>query len=243
MKPRIGITSSFDNAKSRRAVLDFDYARSVAQSGGLPFVLPSFAMPVDPRDILDGIDGLLLSGGGDVSPLRYGEEPLRGLGSVSVERDEFEMALAIEARRRGMPIFGICRGHQLLDVAFGGTLYQDIGAQLSGAIEHDPPEDQAVDEFWHGIEVLPTSRRLGLPEGETKILVNSFHHQGVKTLAPGLIATAISVDGLVEAFEAEDGGWLLGVQFHPEALTVRHRRFEAMFTAHVRAAAAWSTGD
>ncbi len=218
------------------------YARSVALAGGLPFILPSAAIAVEPRDFLDGLDGLLLSGGGDVSPLRFGEEPLAGLGTVSRERDDFEIALALEARRRGLPVLGICRGHQLLNVALGGTLYQDIPSQVEGAISHQPPEGQAVDEFWHSIEILPASRRLAL-SAEEKILVNSFHHQAVKELAQGLVATARSSDGLIEAFESVEGSWILGVQFHPETLTAPYPVFLGIFGALVAAAAAHASGS
>jgi len=211
----------------------------VALAGGLPFILPSAAIAVEPRDFLDGLDGLLLSGGGDVSPLRYGEEPIAGLGTVSKERDDFEIALAQEARRRGMPILGICRGHQLLNVALGGTLYQDIPSQVEGAISHQPPEGQAVDEFWHSIDILPASRYLEASV-EGKFLVNSFHHQAVKSLAEGLVETARSADGLIEAFESVEGSWILGIQFHPETLTARHPAFVGIFVALVRAAASWA---
>jgi putative glutamine amidotransferase len=242
MKPRIGITSFTDTAKprGRYASINANYTRSVADAGGLPFVLPIAPEVGDPSDYLEGLDGLLVSGGGDVSPLLYGEEPGRGLGLVSSERDEFELALVLGARSRGMPIFGICRGHQLVNVAFGGSLWQDLDAQVPGALDHSPPEGQAMDELRHSIAILPGARLLDLPTNGGKVLVNSFHHQAVKELASGLVATARAPDGVLEAFEGDGDSWLLCVQFHPEALTIRHPRFLALFRAHVEAARSYA---
>ena len=238
MKARIGITSFVDksSAKGQYASLNMNYPRSVAMAGGLPFLLPVSPEAGDSTAFLDGIDGLLTTGGVDVSPFLYGEEPVRGLGSVGKARDDFEISIVKEAVRRGMPVFGICRGHQLINVALGGSLWQDLGSQYSGSLDHSPPDGQSMDELRHSIEILPKARRLRLASEGGKALVNSFHHQAVKKLAPGLVETARAADGVNEAFEGEGEGWLVGVQFHPEALTLRWPAFLSLFEAHVEAA-------
>jgi len=238
MKARIGITSFVDKpgVKGQYASLNMNYPRSVAMAGGLPFLLPVSPEAGDPTAFLDGIDGLLMTGGVDISPFLYGEEPVRGLGSIGKARDDFEIALAQEAVRRGMPVFGICRGHQMVNVALGGSLWQDLGSQYAGALDHSPPEGQAMDELRHSITILPGARRLRLASEGGKLLVNSFHHQAVKKLAPGLVEIARAPDGVNEAFEGEGEGWLVGVQFHPEALTLRWPAFLSLFEAHVEAA-------
>ena len=238
MKARIGVTSSIDSTKhwGRFTSVDENYTRSVAQAGGLPYVLPVSPETDDPAGFLDCLDGLLVTGGSDVSPLLYGEEPLRGLGPIGSDRDAFEAALVREAVRRGLPVFGICRGSQLVNVALGGSLWQDLASQFPGALDHSPPEGQAADELRHSIAILPAARHLRLPLTDGKVLVNSFHHQAVKKLAPGLVETARAPDGVIEAFEGSGEAWILGVQSHPEALTLRLPGFLAPFVAHVEAA-------
>jgi len=244
MKARIGITSFLDKSGSRGpyASVNNNYPRSVAMAGGLPFLLPVSPETGDATAFLDGIDGLLVTGGSDLSPFLYGEEPIRGLGPIGIARDDFEIPIVREAVRRGMPVFGICRGHQLVNVALGGSLWQDLGSQFSGALDHSPPEGQAMDELRHSIDILPSARRLRLASDKGKVLVNSFHHQAVKKLAPGLVEVARAPDGVNEAFEGDGDGWLVCVQFHPEALTLRWPTYLSLFAAHVEAAQAYAKG-
>ena len=239
MRPRIGITAFIDDSKPRGRYesLNENYIRSVSAGGGLPLLLPVLADKAEIADCVASIDGLLLSGGGDVLPLRYGEEPLAGLGAVNSARDESEIGLVLAAKERGIPILGICRGHQLINVALGGSLYQDLQRQLPGALDHSPPEGQAMDELRHTIELCGSESRLAMALGSGKLAVNSFHHQGVKRLAPGLVETAKAQDGLNEAYEGEGKAFLMGLQFHPEALSARYPAFLAVFAAFVRAAA------
>ncbi len=242
MKARIGITSFLDRSNSRGpyASVNNNYPRSVAMAGALPFIVPVSPEAGDATAFLDGIDGLLVTGGVDISPHLYGEDPVRGLGPIALARDDFEIALVREALRRRMPVFGICRGHQLVNVALGGSLYQDLGSQYPGALDHSPPEGQAMDEMRHSITILPAARRLRLAGESGKILVNSFHHQAVKKLAPGLVEVARAADGVNEAYEGEGEGWLVSVQFHPEALTLRWPAFLSLFEAHIKAAEAFA---
>lgn len=235
MKPIIGITTNIVREEGFvYARLNVDYIRSVAEAGGLPVLLPLRNEGGDPEAYIESIDGLLLSGGLDISPAAYGAMPLRQVNLVSSERDDFEMALARLARARGLPTLGICRGQQLLNVAFGGTLIQDIGAELPDAGGHYP-EGLGFDEPFHYIDVIEPASRLRAALGADRLLVNSFHHQALRELAPGFRVTARSDDGIVEGIEAEEG-YMVGVQFHPEGMSRRFPSFLGIFADLVRAA-------
>lgn len=237
MKPRIGITSFHeDKDRARRyVVLNERYIISVALGGGLPLCLPVEIRPEDIESYLDGLDGLMLSGGADLSPLLYGRDFSPKTVSVSTRRDQTELALIRAASARGMPILGICRGIQAINVAFGGTLIQDIPAEVPGAVGH--ASEMIMDELGHFIEAAEGSR-LAAVFGSRRFAVNSFHHQALKDIASGFVVTARSADGIVEAMEsAEPGRYLTGVQFHPEALTTRYPEFVSLFTDFVSAAA------
>lgn len=182
------------------------------------------------------LDGLLLSGGSDLSPSYYGEEPDPELGPTIPERDAFEMALVGLALRRGIPIFGICRGLQVLNVALGGTLYQDLRSQREG----DVLKHRQVTPKWQPSHEVEVDRGTYISEvmGRDVAKVNSYHHQGIKDVAEGLVVTARSADGVVEAVEARDLSerWLLGVQWHAEAMRGAGPQQESLFEAHVSAA-------
>jgi putative glutamine amidotransferase len=172
------------------------------------------------RERIAGAAGLVLGGGADVDPARYGEAVLDGAGvEVRPERDELEWELLAGARSRRLPSFCICRGFQVVNVFLGGSLYQDIPTQLSGALDHDlsPPPDTLA----HAVEPAGPATALGARLAGGLRLVNSRHHQAVKRLGEGLAAAALSRDGLIEAAElrADGGWWLRGVQWHPENLT------------------------
>ena len=242
-RPVVGITTFVERkARGSYASLADDYVASVAAAGAAPVALPIAPGAADRESYLGLVDGLLLSGGADVHPLRYGEQPSRKVSAWSTARDDFEIALVREALERGIPVMGICRGHQVANVALGGGLYQDIYDQVPLASGHSP-DTEARDEPCHEIEFAPGPSRLRsafegfAPDG--RLLVNSFHHQAVKALAPGLRATAHSPDGIVEAFESEaEGVFLLCVQFHPECMTRRYPAFLGLFRALAQAAAA-----
>lgn len=238
MKPRIGITT-WTEQKTRAPYLTLsqNYLDSVVRAGGLPWPVPLAGADderADPAAYLDGLDGLLFSGGEDVWPRLYGEDPLPSVSYADPDRDRWEILLVHEARRRQMPLLGICRGHQLINVALGGTLWQDLPTQRPGGLGHSPP-DLPMDELWQQIRLVPGPSRLRDLFGQDSLVVNTFHHQAVKDLAPGLRATAHAADGVIEAYEAETGAFLLGVQFHPEALTARYPHFTALFSAFVDA--------
>lgn len=190
--------------------------------------LPDEVEIVQPGDALPGeFDGLLLSGGSDVDPSRYGEAPVNGSVHVDTGRDALDFELLSRAVRLEAPVFGICRGLQVVNVAFGGTLWQDLPSQRARGVEHSFPSREGHDRAHpaHVVRVspdlpaeLPLGAVLAAADG---VFVNSRHHQAVKDLAPGLVALAASPDGLVEAFAREGGPHLAAVQWHPENLVDR----------------------
>ncbi|HEY9053676.1 MAG TPA: gamma-glutamyl-gamma-aminobutyrate hydrolase family protein [Rectinemataceae bacterium] len=235
-KPRIGITSFSD----RQGTSDYfcvgeRYCRSVSLAGGIPLVLP-IGEREEASGYVDNFDALLLSGGKDLDPELYGQDPMPGLGLFDRRRDDWELALLAATRKEGKPILGICRGFQLINVASGGSLFQD--ASLRQGSKAHRLEGYPLDRLFHSIRVSESSI-LATAVGTSSIRVNSSHHQLIDRLGSGLRATAWASDGAIEAFEpieALDGAFLLGVQFHPEALALNHKPFLGIFKALVAAA-------
>lgn len=217
MNPVIGISCSTlvlaDLRGVPRYALSRYYTECVAAAGGLPWMLPS----MDPdlaAAYLARLDGLVLSGGLDVDPTYYGQEPLPALGQVDGVRDAFELALVRGAREQGIPILAICRGVQVANVAFGGTLLQHIPGQVKGALKHDQ-EALRDDALSHSVEVVKGSRLHDMA-GATQLRVNSFHHQAVDRPAPGFTVCARAPDGVIEGLEDPRHPFFVGVQWHPE---------------------------
>ena len=220
MTPRIGVgglVRQWDGAS--RSGVNSAYLTSVIAAGGIPLVLSPLIGADHAGAALDGLDALLLTGGEDADPSLYGAAPSPHLGTVSRERDLFELALFAAARERQMPVLGICRGIQLINVAAGGSLWQDLPTERPGDVNHNPATPRATAA--HGIRVLPDSRAADAL-GRLEFDANSFHHQAVRDLGHGLVATAWAADGLIEAVELAAGdGWVLAVQWHPEDMTGR----------------------
>ncbi|MBX5436489.1 MAG: gamma-glutamyl-gamma-aminobutyrate hydrolase family protein [Alicyclobacillaceae bacterium] len=216
------------------AVLSDDYTQGVEVAGGLALVIPFVDRNDVIPDIADCIHGLLLSGGDDVDPAWYGEQPQLGLGEVNPERDELELRLIAEVVARGKPILGICRGIQVLNVAFGGTLYQDLPRQWKGTIQHS--QRARRDHLSHTIRIQPGSRLQQLLGGEATLRCNSFHHQAIRTVGRELVPVAWDEDGLVEAVEHPDYPFLVGVQWHPENLWRTAPVYLGLFRGLVEAA-------
>jgi putative glutamine amidotransferase len=244
LPPIIGITATLkedvdavaERPLGRFVRADLDYVEGVAGAGGAPVVLPPAGDERVAESVIQSLDGLLLSGGSDLDPGYYGEEPVPELGVTLPERDAFEMALVRVALRRGMPVFGICRGMQVLNVAFGGTLYQDLPSQW----ERDLLKHRQATPKWqptHEVRIEVGSY-IASVMGRKMVKVNSYHHQGIRVLAEGLVVTGRSTDGVIEAVEASDLSerWLLGVQWHAEAMRGAGPQQESLFEAHVSAA-------
>jgi putative glutamine amidotransferase len=214
-----------------------DYRQSILHTGGEVRVIDS-SMSV--ADALAGVGGLLLTGGGDVDPARYGETPHQTLDDVDPVRDEFEIALIAAARARDLPIFAICRGVQMLNVAAGGTLVQDIPSEVAGAINHSlvvpphPPYELAHEVWVEKDSLLATLLGERLVGSDT-CEVNSRHHQAVKTVAPGYRVSATAPDGVIEAIEDPSARFCLGVQWHPENF-FRTGEFRSLYEGFLEAA-------
>jgi putative glutamine amidotransferase len=230
LKPVIGITSNIDSTTHS---IQNTYIEAVIASGGIPLVIPT-GVEKDAQQITKLLDGLLISGGGDMNPQLFNEEPMPKLGNVTPERDTVEIELVRHMLSLNKPILGICRGHQVLNVAFGGTLYQDIHSQSASAIlQHDQKAKR--DHQSHAVHIEQGTILESIVNSE-KIMVNSFHHQALKDIPSSLIVSGKASDGIVEAIESPDHHFVIGVQWHPEALMqsadqVSSRLFEAYIKA------------
>ena len=219
-------------------VMNSRYYLAVAEAGGVPVMVPLLDHDIlTLRAVYDRLDGLLLAGGVDMDPATFGEAPHPALGRTDRARDAVELRLARWAIADRKPVLGLCRGHQVLNVALGGTLWQDIAAQVPEAIKHDyfPTAGYARDFLAHEISVAEGSRLAAAFDSE-QVPVNSMHHQAVKTLAPGLQVSARSSDGLVEALESGTDHFLVGVQWHPEVFERSDERTRRLFKSFVTAA-------
>lgn len=224
---RIGISACFFHPDGERRAapsktllwIEQSTAHWLMSEGALPVMIPSlqgetFRGEVRADDYARALDGLVMHGGADVWPGSYGEQPLRPEWHGDRVRDEYEVALVRAFAAAGKPVFGICRGLQLINVAHGGTLYQDIATQKPGALSHR--DAAAYDLHFHEVDILEGSRLAQLlPPGRHRI--NSVHHQGIKDLAPGFEVEAVSTgDGVIEAIRHRGGPWIAAVQWHPE---------------------------
>lgn len=216
MRPIIGLTISIQPDESKLYHPN-SYPRAIIAAGGVPVMLPVTRDEQVIAQYAELVDGVLFSGGDDVNPVIYGEEQLWGCGDISPLRDDFEIQLCrtLLEKHPKKPILGICRGEQVLNVAVGGTLYQDLKSQLPGCIAHQ--QHQISPYASHKVFVTEGSH-LHAIYGASEVMANSFHHQAIKDIAPGLIMTAQASDGVIEGIEKPDHPYFIGVQWHPERL-------------------------
>lgn len=221
--PVIGISGYTDGAGCEAGMT---YIKAVRMAGGAPLIIPVTSDDAQIETVLETIDGLVMTGGEDFDPLKwYGEEPRKELGEVVPSRDEFDVKLIRAAVAKGIPVLGICRGEQLMAVAFGGSLWQDIPSQVAGNFVKHRQSPTSSAYGTHSIS-LEKGSSLSTILATEHTIVNSFHHQAIKDVPDGFRVAARSADGVIEAVErsgeitgTKDGkGWILGVQFHPEAL-------------------------
>lgn len=217
------------------------YIEELRKVGAVPWVIP--LIPHDPDtlgEIFSRLDGVFITGGVDVDPSRYGEEKTALCGTIDPDRDAVEIALLKHALAHQLPVLAVCRGIQILNVACGGTLYQDVTAQVPAALKHDffpTPEQPSRKYLAHDVTVKPGTR-LGRILGGAVVPVNSMHHQAIKELAPNLAATAFAPDGIIEGVEGTGEQYLVAVQWHPEELTETHPEQARLFTTFAEACAA-----
>lgn len=237
MQPLIGITTS-QHVDQHDWLYHKGYAKnaeSVMGAGGLPVYIP-LGLPEDAtRALYERLDGILLSGGDDIDPTFYGEARHELTQKPDVGRDTMEIALARWAVADDRPVLGICRGHQVLNVAFGGKLVQDMDALFAGEVAHTFPFSEPRSVLRHDVMVDADSQ-LAQIVGETRFLVNSIHHQGVTTAGDGLRVVGRTADGLVEAVEYPGKRFVVSVQWHPEDLTASAAPAQRLFSAFVEAA-------
>ena len=216
--PLVAVTATVRDVDGvERVRLNAAYIRALEWAGLVPLVVPPLARSEAVARILDVVSGILLSGGEDVDPSRYGESPHPDLGPVNCARDETELALLARAREMGIPTLAICRGIQVVNVGLGGTLVQDLPSQREAASLHDLDDER--DTRVHGVSVDPASRLASIVGAQT-VGVNSIHHQAIDRLGDGMRISARADDGTVEGVESSDPTWwMVGVQWHPEELT------------------------
>ena len=239
-KPIIGVTPDFNagyrkdmGGKEPTYFLRARYMKAIEDAGGIPVVLPLLSNKDAWRQVVAHVHGLLITGSGsDLAPELYGERQRHKFARMSRERATMELGIAKAAYRADVPMLGICGGMQSINVALGGTLYQDIPAQLKTSIDHLPA--YSATKITHAIQIAPGSllRRIA---GKARMDVNSSHHQSVKKVASNLAQTAVAPDGVIEAIEAPDRAFILGVQWHPEFLydwdPIQRRLFQALVKA------------
>ena len=232
----IGVTTSVtDRTKPHeRACLNSAYLAAVQQAGGVPVMLPPQLDERARQELFRRLDGVLLTGGGDVDPARFNERPHPTVSEVSPARDRLEIELVEHALNRRLPMLAICRGIQVLSVALGGSLYQDVASEPGTRVEHS--QQAPRHEATHDVKIDPGSR-LARVLGASELRVNSFHHQVIKDLGRGLRAVAFAVeDGLIEGAELDDPQhFVLGVQWHPEELAPHHEHARRLFRALIEA--------
>lgn len=242
LKPLIGIsayTRVFPTTGWRYDVSYGRNAEAIHEAGGIPLLVPTWLPEDDLRAVYERLDGLLLPGGEDVEPERYGAVRHETVKRTNPQRDEAEITMARWAFDDRLPLFGICRGLQLINVAMGGTLTQDIRSHIATDLRHDiDSTKEPRDLLLHEVEIDADSQLADIV-GDTRVHVNSLHHQTIEQLAPGMRVTARATDGIIEAIEAlhpEERGYVLAVQWHPEDLTGSQDGMHRLFTRFVDAA-------
>jgi putative glutamine amidotransferase len=246
MRPTIGVTTQTLQAIDgippllpHSVVMNERYYSAVASAGGAPVLVPLLDNDPDAlRAVYDVLDGVLIPGGVDMDPAHFGEAPHPKLGRVDEARDFVEMQLTRWAIADSKPLLGLCRGLQVINVTLGGSLYQDLEEQLPESIKHDyfPTYGFTRDHLAHEVKVAEGSRLRDVLERES-ITVNSMHHQGIKELAPQLVASAVAPDGLVEAVELPGAPFCVGVQWHPEVFEMVNPDTRRVFEEFIAAAA------
>lgn len=219
------VVTSWHREESQRSFIQDGYVQALEKVGLLPLVLSPALSPAASIKALGLADGLLLSGGDDLAPLHFGKQPAANLGYVDARRDHQELALVAEARRLQLPIFAICRGMQVVNAALGGTIIQHLWQNLPEAMQHRQKAPR-----WHRhhhVDIIEGTI-LASALGAGTVGVNSFHHQALDRIAPGLAVSATAPDGVVEAIE-QHNPWLLAVQWHPEVMWQQYPEFLELF--------------
>lgn len=215
-----------------RIYVNKDYVSAVIAAGAVPLMIPMEDSEENLRASLELVDGIIFSGGQDIAPYRYGEEPHAKLQGICPERDEFDFLLYRLAKEKKLPILGICRGYQLMNVAEGGNLYQDLSLKTTESFKHSQGHGPSIPT--HSIKIEAGSR-LAEILGKEELRVNSFHHQAIKDVPESLKVSGKALDDVIEAIELKDHPFGIGVQFHPEMLQAKYKDIQKIFLALVEA--------
>lgn len=240
--PLIGVTpSAGDNSLGVRAYnVAADYTQAVERAGGIPVILPLHVQNI--HRLLDSLDGVVFSGGGDIEAQRFGQQNHDAAGGFDEERDTFEIAIMQAAFERDVPILAICRGVQVMNVARGGDLIQDIPTQTTSDMKHNQrAEGSGEHDVFQTTNVAGGDNPVTAAFGEGSATINSFHHQSIGKVAPGLEVVATAEDGIVEAVYAPKQTYAVGTQWHPERLASEHEAHQELFNQLVRAATEYAT--
>ncbi|GGH77695.1 putative glutamine amidotransferase [Pullulanibacillus pueri] len=236
-KPLIALTADFEQNQYK---IKEEYCLSILETGGLPVAVPYLTDTLSLQEILSKVDGLILTGGSDIDPALYGEEPAPSLGTIVPARDRFEIPLVQYALTLDLPILAICRGLLILNVAAGGSLYQDIYAEAGASLQHkqSAPRDHAS----HSIKVNKGTLLHRFTQTE-RLRINSFHHQAIKRIAPGFHLSAAAPDGIIEAIEHPQKNFTLGVQWHPGSLLQKDPSARRLFQGFIQAAMEYNASE
>lgn len=237
-RPLIGVTADlseasnkFDKPQEAAFFVPQRYISAIERAGALALILPPNPSLVVVRRMIASLDGLVITGGNfDIDPRYYGEKPMRELREVKARRTEFELEVTEQALKKDLPVLGICGGAQAINVALGGSLYQDIATQIAGAGTHE--QSARKERGGHCVNIA-AGCQLHAIVGRRKVEVNTTHHQAVKKLGRGLVINATAEDGVVEGIESTRHRWVLGVQWHPEVLALRRKDQQRIFSCFV----------
>lgn len=236
-RPIIGLTTYRKKSRdTNRPLFGLmrDYVKAVSAGGGIPLLIPLGLEEEDLLSIVKRVDGLVLPGGGDIDPKYYAGNKHQALRGMDPDRDRVEVYVAQQAVRLRKPFLAICRGHQVLNVALGGTMWEDLASQRPDSIKHDYFQNGKRTDLPHTVAIEPESRLAEIVGVET-VGVNSLHHQGVRDIAPELTISAVAPDGLVEGLEIQGHPFAVAVQWHPENLIENDPAMLALFTSLAQA--------
>ena len=231
MKPIIGVTCSYDNEKDRY-FLSQAYIKTIEEAGGIPVIFPNLNAG-NIQHLSEQVDGFLFTGGDDVDPFYFGEEPSTFSGEITPGRDVFELELARIVMGGLKPVLALCRGIQVINIAAGGTILQDIYSQRTKPLKHIQKAPR-----WHPthkIDIKPESKLAQILDA-AEVRVNSFHHQAVDLVAPGFIVSATASDGIIEGIENTEHPFMIGLQCHPECMWEKDSRFLGLFISFIKEA-------
>lgn len=231
-QPIIGITCLVDWQEERQRQNE-TYIQAVLKAGGVPVLLPAVSSVAVISEHAKLIDGLIVSGGPDMDPRYFGEEPIPELGAVNPMMDAYEDVLVRQILELDKPLLGICRGEQVLNAVAGGTLHQDLGKAIDKVLQHGQAKPRWFTQ--HSVRLVPGTKLAKIFQTE-ELSVNSFHHQAVAQVAPGFVASAHAADGVIEAIESQSHRFVIGVQWHPEGMWNQVDNYDTLFTAFMQAA-------